>query len=79
MNLRRLMFKLQTALIHQGKLVKINQSQSYFKDIGRMVTKYVLKVPNEDGGKDVTILETYKAAEVVQTLADMLNGECDDP
>ena len=79
MNLRRLMFKLQTALIRKGKPVKINQSQSYFQDTGRMVTKYMLKIPNEDGGKDVTILETYKTAEVVQMLADMLNGESDAP
>lgn len=79
MNLRRLMFKLQTALIHQGKPVKINQSQSYFQDTGRMVTKYMLKIPNADGGKDVTILETYRAVEVVQTLADLLNGESDAP
>lgn len=77
MNLRRLMFKLQTALIHKGKPVKINQSQSYFKETGRMVTKYMLKIIN-DGGKDVTVLETYKASEVVQMLADMLNGESDN-
>lgn len=79
MNLRRTMFKLQTALIHQGKPVKINQAQSYFQDSGKMVTKYMLRIPGEGDGKDVTILETYKAAEVVQMLAGMLNGESDAP
>lgn len=64
-NLRRTMYKLQTALCKNGVFVKINQKQNYFEEAGRMVTKYIVKIGKE------TVLETYKQAEVVKTLAEM--------
>lgn len=68
MNLRRTIYKLQTALCQKGVYVKINQTQHYSEKSERMVTKYIVKI-----GKD-TILETYQQAEVVKALAEMYGG-----
>lgn len=68
MNLRRTIYKLQTALCKKGVYVKINQQQHYSEKSERMVTRYVVKI-----GKD-TILETYQQAEVVKVLAEMYGG-----
>lgn len=65
MNIRRTMYKLQTALCQKGVFVKINQQQHYSERSERMVTKYILK-----NGKE-TILETYQQADVVKALAEM--------
>ena len=69
MNIRRTMYKLQTALNMRGRRVKINQFQSWSDLQKRMVTKFVII---EDGD---TILETYHTAEAVKALADLLGGD----
>lgn len=77
MNLKRLMYKLQTALLCKGIKVKINQFQSYSEQSKRMITKYVLTVPKqeEDKIKNEKLLESYRLSEVVQKLAELLRGE----
>lgn len=80
MNVKRLAYKLQTALAQKGRFVKINQYQSYSPKAERMVTKYVLveKRPNSMGKlKDFVILETYQMAEAVKVLAELLKEEHD--
>ena len=76
MNLKRLMYKLQTALLCKGVKVKINQFQSYSEDSKRMITKYVLTVPKQEGDKirNEKLLESYRLSEVVQKLAELLRG-----
>ena len=77
MNLKRLMYKLQTALLCKGIKVKINQFQSYSEQSKRMITKYVLTVPKQHGDKvrNEKLLESYRLSEVVQKLAELLRGE----
>ena len=77
MNLKRLAYKLQTALLRQGIKVKINQFQSYSEQNKRMITKYVLTIPIESGNqiKNKTVLESYSLSEVVQKLAELLRGD----
>ena len=43
MNIKRLMYKLQTALCMRGIKTKINQRQSWSEKNERMVTKYVIQ------------------------------------
>lgn len=76
MNLKRLMYKLQTALLCKGVKVKINQFQSYSEESKRMITKYVLTVPKQEGDKirNEKLLESYRLSEVVQKLAELLRG-----
>lgn len=76
MNLKRLMYKLQTALLCKGVRVKINQFQSYSEQSKRMITKYVLTVPKQHGDKvrNEKLLESYRLSEVVQKLAELLRG-----
>ena len=76
MNLKRLMYKLQTALLCKGVRVKINQFQSYSEESKRMITKYVLTTPQQQGEKvkDEKLLESYRLSEVVQKLAELLRG-----
>lgn len=77
MNLKRLMYKMQTALLCKGVKVKINQFQSYSELSKRMITKYVLTVPKQEGDKikNEKLLESYRLSEVVQKLAELLRGE----
>lgn len=77
MNLKRLMYKLQTALLCKGVKVKINQFQSYSEQSKRMITKYVLTVPKQEGDKvkNEKLLESYRLSEVVQKLAELLRSE----
>ena len=63
------MYKLQIALNMGGRLVKINQFQTWIEEQKRMVTKFVIIENGE------TILETYKTVEVVKALSDMLGGD----
>lgn len=76
MNIRRLMYKLQTALNMRGKRVKINQFQHWSDKQERMVTKYVATMErvNAKDGKThvVTICESYQAADIVQAFANLL-------
>ena len=76
MNLKRLMYKMQTALLCKGVKVKINQFQSYSELSKRMITKYVLTVPKQEGDKikNEKLLESYRLSEVVQKLAELLRG-----
>lgn len=76
MNLKRLMYKLQTALLCKGIKVRINQFQSYSEQSKRMITKYVLTVPKQEGDKikNEKLLESYRLSEVVQKLAELLRG-----
>lgn len=76
MNLKRLMYKLQTALLCKGVKVKINQFQSYSEESKRMIIKYVLTVPKQEGDKikNEKLLESYRLSEVVQKLAELLRG-----
>lgn len=74
MNAKRLMYKLQTALCTNGVKVKINQKQHWSDMQKRMITKYQVIVD----GMYEPIFESYKSHEVVQFLADMLNGGDDE-
>ncbi len=76
MNLKKLMYKLQTALLCKGVKVKINQFQSYSEQSKRMITKYVLTVPKQEGDKikNEKLLESYRLSEVVQKLVELLWG-----
>lgn len=79
-NIKRLAYKLQTALTQKGRFIKINQYQNYSPKAERMVTKYVVveKKPNKYGKlKDFVILETYQMAEVTKMLAELLQEEND--
>ncbi len=74
--LNRIVRRLQTALCMQGRRIRINQYQHYSEKAERMVTKYVLSMEQDSGGRrrSVVILETYRLAEVVQVMAGLLNG-----
>lgn len=76
MNLHRLTNKLQTALLRKGIKIKINQHQRWSDRSERMVTKFVVQELRNVEGRDkyVTILETYKMADIVKVLAGMMNG-----
>ena len=68
--------KLQKALTMNGRYITINQNQFYSEKLEKMCTKYVLKEKTEIGGetKNVTLLETFRIVDVVNFLADLLNG-----
>lgn len=68
--------KLQTALAMNGRYITINQNQFYSDKLEKMCTKYVLKEKMEIDGKmkDMTLLETFRMVDVVNFLADLLNG-----
>ena len=42
MNIRTTVYKLQKALLMQGRKIKINQIQAYFQKVGKMITKYIV-------------------------------------
>lgn len=77
MSLRHLAAKLQRALLTKGIKIKINQHQGWSSKSERMVTKFVVQEMRIVKGREkyVTILETYKLADVVQMLAGMYSGE----
>ncbi|MBO5714985.1 MAG: hypothetical protein J6S23_01165 [Clostridia bacterium] len=68
--------KLQTALSMNGRYITINQNQFYSEKLKKMCTKYVLKEKMEidDKMKNITLLETFRLVDVVNFLADLLNG-----
>lgn len=68
--------KLQKALTMNGRYITINQNQFYSEKLEKMCTKYVLKERMEIDGKmqNVTLLETFRMVDVVNFLADLLNG-----
>lgn len=79
MNIKRLMYKLQTALCMSGTKIKINQRQSWSEKNERMVTKYVILKEvfdkKQQRSRYVTDLESYQAADVVKYLAGLLNDD----
>ena len=68
--------KLQKALTMNGRYITINQNQFYSEKLEKMCTKYVLKEKKEIDNKmqNVTLLETFRMVDVVNFLADLLNG-----
>ena len=76
MNLKRPMYKMQTALLCKGITVKINQFQPYSEVSKRLITIYVLTVPKQAGDNinNEKLLESYRLSEVVQKLAELLRG-----
>lgn len=68
--------KLQKALTMNGRYITINQNQFYSDKLEKMCTKYVLKEKMEidDKVQNVTLLETFRMVDVVNFLADLLNG-----
>ena len=68
--------KLQKALTMNGRYITINQNQFYSEKLEKMCTKYVLKEKSEIDGEtnNVTLLETFRMVDVVNFLADLLNG-----
>ena len=68
--------KIQKALTMNGRYITINQNQFYSEKLEKMCTKYVLKEKAEIDGKpkNVTLLETFRMVDVVNFLADLLNG-----
>lgn len=68
--------KLQKALTMNGRYITINQNQFYSDKLEKMCTKYVLKEKMKIDGKmkDMTLLETFRMVDVVNFLADLLNG-----
>lgn len=68
--------KLQKALTINGRYITINQNQFYSEKLEKMCTKYVLKEKTEIDGetKNVILLETFRMVDVVNFLADLLNG-----
>lgn len=74
--LKTIINKLQKALAMRGRYVMVNQNQFYFEEIDRICTKFVLTEKKEVDGKikNITLLESCKAIDVVYFLANMLNG-----
>ena len=68
--------KLQKALTLNGRYITINQNQFYSEKLEKMCTKYVLKEKMEidDKMQNVTLLETFRMVDVINFLADLLNG-----
>ena len=68
--------KLQKALTLNGRYITINQNQFYSEKLEKMCTKYVLKEKMEidDKMQNVTLLETFRMVDIVNFLADLLNG-----
>ena len=68
--------KLQKALTMNGRYITINQNQFYSEKLEKMCTKYVLKEKMEidDKVQNVTLLETFRLVDVVNFLANLLNG-----
>ena len=59
-----------------GRYITINQNQFYSEKLEKMCTKYVLKEKMEidDKVQNVTLLETFRLVDVVNFLANLLNG-----
>ena len=76
MNLYATARKLQRALIQQGRMIKINQSQIWFEETERMGTKYtVLERQTVKGKKkDTVLIESFRLEEIVKFLADLYKG-----
>ena len=74
--LKSIVYKLQKALTLKGRYITINQTQFYSEQLDKMCTKYFLREKQEIDGeeKNITLLETFKMIDIINFLADMLNG-----
>lgn len=74
--LKSIIYKLQKALTLKGRYITINQTQFYSEQLDKMCTKYILKEKQEVDGKEknVTLLETFRNIDIINFLADLLNG-----
>lgn len=74
--LKSIVYKLQKALILKGRYITINQTQFYSEQLDKMCTKYILREKQEIDGeiKNITLLETFKMVDIINCLADLLNG-----
>lgn len=79
MNLNAMAKRIQSALVHKGVHVSINQYQHYSDKAERMVTKFVITTPRfveaEKKIKNVTICESYQMIDVVKKLAGLLKDD----
>ena len=78
MNIRTTVYKLQKALLMQGRKIKINQIQAYSPKAGKMITKYIVIESKElkDGRtKNETLLETYSMVDIAKLLALLYRGD----
>ena len=78
MNIRSTVYKLQKALLMQGRKIKINQIQAYSPKAGKMITKYIVIESKElkDGRtKNETLLETYSMVDIAKLLALLYRGD----
>lgn len=79
MNLKGKIKKLQTAIIKQGLIIKINQSQFFSKEQNRMITLYCIVTPvtyyseRQSCWKDMDyeILKTCSVVDVIYCLRDI--------
>ena len=74
--LKSIAYKLQKALTLKGRYITINQNQFYSEQLDKMCTKYFLREKQKIDGeeKNVTLLETFRMIDIINFLADMLNG-----
>ena len=80
MNIRSTAYRLQKALLVQGRKIKINQMQTYSTKAERMITKYIViesKELSSGGIKNETLLESCSMVDVVKLLSNLYRG--DDP
>ncbi len=78
-NLRGKMKKLQTALVKNGLIVKINQNQFYSEDQKRMITSYQIALlvdtydldQNEWKKKNYEILKSCSMVDIIMCLLEM--------
>lgn len=78
MNLRGIMKKLQTALLHVGVVIRVNQKQWYSQEQNRLLTQYtvITNVQQKDKQgrwkeREYEILKTHSPIEVIQCLGDI--------
>ena len=78
-NLRGKMKKLQTALVKNGLIVKINQNQFFSEDQKRMITSYQIALlvdtydtdQNEWKKKNYEILKSCSMVDIIMCLLEM--------
>lgn len=78
-NLRGKMKKLQTALVKNGLIVKINQNQFYSEDQKRMIASYQIALlvdtydpdQNEWKKKNYEILKSCSMVDIIMCLLEM--------
>ena len=78
MNLRGMMKKLQTALLHVNVVIKVDSKQWYSKEQNRLINQYSIVTPvmakDKRGNwkeREYEVLKTHSPVEVVQCLADI--------